>query len=80
MREVVCPEELLELLNRKLSKHEGCTDCHFHTPRWNVPDEGGCNWHTLGIQCSGKESSACGPTANDIVAQFGQRYNIPEPE
>ncbi len=76
-RTVLSEEELILLLNGELSKHEECNDCHFiGIVKLRNYDEGGCNWSSVNLRCSGIPADICKPTADEIICEAKTKYNI----
>ena len=76
-RKRVTAEQLLELVNAELRKHEECTDCRFtHVQHHEIDDEG-CNWSLPNLHCSGTPASVCVETAQSLTREFRSSYVLP---
>ena len=83
-------DQLLEVMNSKLVRHDTCSDCRFSTI---VPleryDETGCNWSHANLNCKGypvtlnqlskhcQPSLVCQPQAARVIAEVRQLCNVP---
>jgi hypothetical protein len=78
-RELVSNEELVSILNEKLSKYEECENCRFNgIIELAEEDKEGCNWSTASsiITCSDGGTEICYPYAARVVSEVGKKYNI----
>ena len=76
-RKQITEEQLLDLVNAALRKHEECTDCRFtHVQRHEIDNEG-CNWSLPSLHCSGTPGSVCIETANSVERELRSSYVLP---
>ena len=75
-RESVTEEELVKIINSKLSKYEECKDCHVSGIMGSEEDNTGCNWSRPFLTCSGVPARVCEPIANGIINEIRQQYNL----
>ncbi len=78
-RKRVLKQELLTLLNSKLSQYEECENCRFVSIlELDEENEDGCNWIGANVKliCSGEPSEKCRPFVSRILSEAGKHYNI----
>lgn len=76
-RTSVSQEQLLKWINSELSKHEACNNCRVTSViRLKDEDEGGCNWSSGNLRCSGVPVDVCYPVANQVIAQAKMKFNV----
>jgi hypothetical protein len=79
VRKLVLKDELLSMLNSKLSKYEECENCMFMSIlELNEENEDGCNWigANLELICDGESSEKCSPFVSKVLSEAGMKYNI----
>ncbi len=79
MRKLVFKDDLLFILNSKLSKHEECENCMFMgILELDEENEDGCNWigAKLDLMCGDKPSEKCRPFVSKVLSEAGMKYNI----
>ena len=78
-RELVTVEQLLEILNDRLSRSDACDDCRFDGPVYRLrgTDDLGCNWDRgLTLRCSGVSPAPCAGHADQVIFEVSERYNL----
>ncbi len=79
VRKLVLKDELLSILNRKLSKYEECENCLFTgVLEIDGKSEDGCNWIGANVEliCGGETSEQCRPFVSKVLSEAGKHYNI----
>jgi hypothetical protein len=79
VRKLVLKDELLSILNSKLSKYEECENCNFvDILELDEVDEEGCNWLGANVEliCGGETSEKCKPFVSKVLSETGEHYNI----
>jgi hypothetical protein len=76
-RELVSEEELISILNSKLSEYDECKECSFEgILKLAEEDKDGCNWSNANVRCSGVAMEICLQFAERISFEAKQKYNI----
>ena len=78
-RKLVLKDELLSILNSKISKYEECENCMFMSIlELNEENEDGCNWigANLELICDRESSEKCSPFVSKVLSEAGMKYNI----
>jgi hypothetical protein len=77
-RILVTKDELVELLNKELSKREDSEGYSFTSGilRLQDKDKNGCNWSGGTLRGSGVPTKPMEPAAVHIVAEAKKKYNL----
>lgn len=75
-RKLVAQDQLLELVNTQLRRHEECADCRFTHIQYHEEDKEGCNWSLTNLRCSGTPGKVCIETANSVAHEARSKYNL----
>lgn len=78
-RELVSPNELVDILNSEFSKYpEYYPACCFRGTPYKLidPDREGCNWDVPQVQCSGVSGKSCAHIVSKILTEAKKKYNI----
>ncbi len=76
-RTEVTKQELVEIINDELKKHETCEECHVNAiTSLAEPDPEGCNWSEPYVTCSGTPAEVCRPTAARVISKLRAEYNL----
>ena len=76
-RKEVTEQELVEIINREIEKHEECKNCQVSgILALRGTDENGCNWSEPYISCSGTPAEICAPIAARVIANIRQSFNL----
>jgi len=74
---IVSQEYLLSWMNSQIAKYDKCTNCHFTSILiLSERDEGGCNWSSVNLRCSGDPIDVCRPIAQRVVDEAKKKFNV----
>jgi len=76
-RTEVTKQELVEIINGELKKHETCEECRVNgIMSLTEADPEGCNWREPIVTCSGTPGEICRPTAVRVISKLRAEYNL----
>ncbi len=76
-RKDVSDQELVEIINDELKKHEKCEECRVNgIMSLTEPDPEGCNWSEPYVTCSGTPAEICQPIAAQVISKLRAEYNL----
>ena len=89
MRKFLKLDELLDVINNELLRHNTCLECRFSTiTPLDSSDETGCNWSHANLNCRGypaalgqlstlcRSTNGCQSVAARVVLEAKQLYNV----
>ena len=89
MRRFLKFDELLDVINKELFRHNTCVKCRFSTiSPLERADETGCNWSHANLNCKAypatlgqlsnicQSTSGCQSVAARVIAEAKQLYNV----
>ena len=76
-RKEINEQDLIEIINRQMQKHEECEGCNVSgLAPLAEPDSKGCNWSEPWVNCGDTPAEVCQPVATRVIHNLQAKYNL----